>query len=60
MTAILLFWWRIRYAIAAMYVMHCTPRLAWHMATADDTAFNDGDTPIDALYEELSYWTADE
>lgn len=60
MTAIKLFWWRLRYAILAMRLIRCSPQFGWDMACADDTAFHDGETPLDALHEELSYWTDDE
>ena len=54
-----LFWWRLRYAVLAMWVIHCKPSFAWGMATADDTGFKEGDSPREALDEELSYWTED-
>ena len=52
-------WWQIRYALHAMRLMRCNPKFAWSMATADDVAFLEGETPLDAFWHELECWSYD-
>ena len=55
-----LYWWYARYAILAIWRYHFSPRMAWAMATAcGDEWFLAGDTPSDAIEEEVSRWTDD-
>ena len=57
MRRVKLFIWYLEYTFLAMRRIGVGFRFAWNMATADGSdSFDEGYTPAEALYEELSYW----
>jgi len=49
-------WWKIRYTIHAVLVIHCSPFFGWCMADAADDFLLENYSPKEALLEELSRW----
>ena len=57
---ICLYFWYARYAFLTILKYHMSPKMAWEMAIAcGDEWFLAGDSPSDALEEEISRWTDD-
>lgn len=54
------FIWNVSYMLRAMWVLRESPWFAWDMARQEEDSFNEGDSPREALYTELSYWGIDQ